>query len=139
MNIKWGLFSLIVIAGLLLVNYTLSGLQPYKRIKAYLILNNQSKIIKNDSLFEKNIRSRLTGLLKKKNITLISNKETETADQEYLYIKIVINDSLRISEWKNIAPQSNSTIHVLPKNNVFEYNDEKEIIKKIIYTVKIIF
>jgi hypothetical protein len=136
MSIKRGLLSFFLISGLLLTIFTSFGQQKQNRLKAYLILNNQSKIIKNDSLFEKGLRTKLSSLLKKKNITLIPNDETETYEQPYIYIKAVIADSLRISEWKSIAPQGDGTIRVLPKENVYKYKDEKDIISKIISYAK---
>ncbi|MGD1005963.1 MAG: hypothetical protein ABR980_01870 [Ignavibacteriaceae bacterium] len=136
MNIRRGLFTLFFICGLLLIIFTSFGQQKHISLKVYLILNNHSQVIKNDSLFESGLRIKLSNLLKKKNIMLVPNEETETYEQSYIYIKVVIADSLRISEWKSIAPQGNGTIRVLPKENVYEYKDEKDIIKKVISYAK---
>ena len=136
MNIRRGLFTLFFICGLLLIIFTSFGQQKHISLKVYLILNNHSQVIKNDSLFESGLRIKLSNLLKKKNIMLVPNEETETYEQLYIYIKVVIADSLRISEWKSIAPQGNGTIRVLPKENVYEYKDEKDIIKKVISYAK---
>ena len=136
MNIRRGLFTLFFICGLLLIIFTSFGQQKHISLKVYLILNNHRQVIKNDSLFESGLRIKLSNLLKKKNIMLVPNEETETYEQSYIYIKVVIADSLRISEWKSIAPQGNGTIRVLPKENVYEYKDEKDIIKKVISYAK---
>jgi hypothetical protein len=104
-------------------------------LKAYLILKNQNTVIKNDSLFEKGLRTRLSNLLKKKNITLVFNKESETAEQPHLYIRLDIADSLRISDWESIL-QRNSVMRMLSKNKVYQYKGEIDIIKKVISNVK---
>ena len=114
MNIKWGLFCFFLISGLLLTNFT-SGQKKHTGLKAYLIVHNQSTVIKNDSLFEKELRTQLRSVLKKKNIILIPNEETETFEQPHFYIKVDISDSLRISDWKSIASQGLGVVNVLPK------------------------
>ena len=136
MNIKWCLFFVLFIFGLLLTNFT-SGQKKHTTLKAYLILNNQNTAIKNDSLFEKELRMQLGELLKKENITLAPNEEMETAEKMHLYIKVDISDSLRISYWKSMAPQGISAVNVLPKKNtIYLYKDEKDIIKKVISYAK---
>jgi hypothetical protein len=132
MKIQLGLFSAILFSILILAEFTSSGQQKHTGIKAYLIIKNQSSIIKNDSLFEAGLRTRLSRELKKKNIILVPNEEMETAEKMHLYIKVDISDSLRISYWKSMAPQSNGTISVPAKNKVYKYNDEADIAIKII-------
>jgi hypothetical protein len=137
MNIKRSLFYCFLISGLLLINFNSTGQQKHKVFKAYLILKNQNSVIKNDSLFEKELRSQLSSLLKKKHFTLVSNEEMETAGQLNLYFQVDIADSLKLSYWKSVAPQGISTISVLPKKNtVYLYKDKEDIIKKVITYAK---
>ena len=136
MNIKWCLFFVLFIFGLLLTNFT-SGQKKHTTLKAYLILNNQNTAIKNDSLFEKELRMQLGELLKKENITLAPNEEMETAEQLNLYFQVEIVDSLKLSYWKSVAPQDIATINVLPKKNTaYLYKDKEDIIKKVISYAK---
>ena len=137
MNIKWSLFSIFLFSVLLLTDFTSSGQQKHKALKAYLILKNQNADIIKDSLFEKELRTQLNSVLKKKNITLVPNEEMETPEQMHLYIQVNIADSLRISYWKSVAPQGVGMINVLPKKDtVYPYKDGKDIIKKVVSYAK---
>jgi hypothetical protein len=62
MSRRRGLFTIFFIWSLVLIIFTSFGQQKHTVFKAYLMLNDQSKVIQNDSLFEKGLRTKLSSL-----------------------------------------------------------------------------
>jgi hypothetical protein len=112
-----------------------AGQKKHTGLKAYLILKNNSSIIKNDSLFEKNLRVKLSGLLKKDNIILVSNEEMETPEQLHLYIYVNISDSLRISADKK-GSEGSGVITLPHKEKTYTYKNGHDIIQKVVSFAK---
>jgi len=131
MKLKWGLTSLLFVLLFITSNSLLQCQTKHTGIKAYLIFKNNSEIIKDDSLFEKKLRTRLASLLKKGNIILVSNEEMETSEQLNWYIYVNLNDSLRISA-KESGSADMGVITVPQKEKVYSYCNKKDIIKKVL-------
>ncbi|MDR3627499.1 MAG: hypothetical protein P4L45_11730 [Ignavibacteriaceae bacterium] len=136
MKLKHGLISVLLLSILLLCNSLSAGQKKHTGLKAYLILKNTSTIIKTDSLFEKDLRVKLSKLLKKNNIILVSNEVMETPEQPHLYIYINISDSLRISADKK-GSEGNSSIIIVPqKEKSYAYKNGQDIIQKVVSYAK---
>ena len=131
MKFKWGIISVLSILLFITLNSALPCQTKHKGIKAYLIFKNNSEIIKDDSLFEKKLRTRLSGLLKKGNIILVSNEEMETPGQLHWYIYVNLNDSLRISA-KQSGAVDLGVITAPQKEKVYPYNNKEGIIKNVL-------
>lgn len=135
MKIKWG--SIFVLSfSVLLISLTSYAQKKHPGARAYLILKNRNEIIKADSLFENELRSRVSIVLKKKNITLAPDSLIEAPDQMSIYYEINISDSLRISAWKGKAPDGLGSVIVIPKKSSFTYTDRKDVIKKVVAYIK---
>ena len=135
MKIKWG--SIFILSfSVLLICSTAYTQKKHPGARAYLILKNRNEGIKADSLFENELRSRVSIVLKKKNITLAPNSDIENPNQLNFYYEINVSDSLRISTWKGKAPDGLGSVIVIPKKSSFAYTDGKDVIKKVIYYIK---
>ena len=76
--------------------------------QAYLTINTDEAKITCDSLFVASLKKEVKNALIQKNIILRNNDEVEKADSSYLYINIVISDSLFLSAKK----LSNNDVYV---------------------------
>jgi len=128
MNIRRGLFTLFFICGLLLIIFTSFGQQKHISLKVYLILIIIARLLKT-IVYLKRIRIKLSNLLKKKNIIWYLMKKLKLMKQSYIYIKVVIADSLRISEWKSIAPQGNGLSGYFQKKMCMNIKMKKILLK----------
>jgi len=135
MKIKWGLFIIFLVSGLLLTNFISLGQQKSKKFQAYLILKCQNTVIQKDSSFEKELRTQLYNVLITKKITLVSNEEMETAELLHMYFDVTVDDSLRIS-LRNGGTWGNSTITTPYCYKVYAYKDKQDVIRKVIFYVK---
>ncbi len=105
-----------------------------KLIKAYLIITNNSQILKSDSSFKAKLISEVKVELKKKNYMLVSNSEMEEAGKPHLYIYVNISNKLNIS---GVTTGVNDFVIRVPlPDKTLAFSDKDELIKKIILYIK---
>ncbi len=134
MKFKTKFFPIFFISiSLLLVN-PVNAQKKQKVFKAYLIVNNTSEKLKKDSLFNANLKLDVKNILKKKNYVLVSNTEMEEAEKMYLYIYVVITDSLKISAKKSSGM---GKVYLMPyPEKTFYYGNKTSLIKYVIRYIK---
>jgi hypothetical protein len=124
----------IILLPILFIN-NLNAQKTKKVFKAYLVVNNISENLKNDSLFNSNLRSEVKHILKKKNYVLVPNNEMEEADRSYLYIFVTISDSLKISARKSSG--SDIRVYTMPyRETTLFYKDKTDIINYVVRYIK---
>jgi hypothetical protein len=125
--------SFFILLPILFIN-NLNSQKTKKVFKAYLVVNNISEKLKNDSLFNTNLRLEVKNILKKKNFVLIQNNEMEEADRSYLYIYVTISDSLKISARKSTVMANVITIPYPEKTHA--YKNKTNLINYVIQYIK---
>ncbi len=105
-----------------------------KLLRAYLIINNTSNTLKNDSLFKANLISAVKTELRKKNYLLVPNSEMEEAGKPNLYIYVNISNKLKINAVKVGVNDFVVRVPLPDKTWVFANNDE--LIRQVIYYIK---
>jgi len=134
MNLKKIFFPVFLIfLSLIFINQSKAQKKP-KVFKAYLVVNYISANLKNDSLFNSNLRADVKNILNKKNFVLIPNNEMEEADRSYLYIYVTISDSLKISARKSTVMANVITIPY--PERTYAYKNKPNLIKKVIRYIK---
>ncbi len=105
--------------------FSVTTAQAQKR-SAYLLINTKSAPVKCDSASLSSLRSLVKNSLLKKKIVLLDNSEIEKIESGYIYLNVLISDSLRISAYR-LSNLGSYTSRYNYRSKAFIYSGWKDI------------
>ena len=121
----------------LLLAFSVTTAQVQKR-SAYLLVNTNGARVQCDSTSLYSLRSQVQNSFLKKKIILMDNSAVEKIESSYIYLSVLISDSLRISAYRLSILGSYTSRNNYP-SKAFNYSGWKDINRNVTSYIKRIF